>query len=132
MVTGPGSGSPVAVNASVIDNADSPAATAPANTATPTSTGHTALLRRPEAVVVMRPAYGVTAVTPQAPAGTPSRREQWTRFIRPKLKLCSRFGRSACTTSVSAGSSFAAQRFALEELVAGDLVDLIHIEQDAA
>src|SRR5262245_25581988 len=66
VVTGPGLGSPVAVNASLSASPPSPAATAPASTATPTSTGQTALLRTPAATLVMCPAYGVA---PGYPAG---------------------------------------------------------------
>src|SRR4029078_10303368 len=58
VVTGPGSGSPVAVSTSVIDSAARPPATAPASTATPTSTGQTGLLRTLDATVVMRSGYG--------------------------------------------------------------------------
>src|SRR3954447_16076791 len=64
VVTAPGLGSPVAISASASDSAPRPAAVAPASSATPNSTGHTAPLRtigatsRPEDV--MCPAYGVS------------------------------------------------------------------------
>lgn len=57
VVTGPGSGRPVAVSASASVNAARLAAVTPLSSATPTSTGHTARTLRAD-VTVMHPAYG--------------------------------------------------------------------------
>ena len=56
VVTGPGSGSPVAVSASASDSAAKPAAVQPASRATPRSNGHT-VVRRADTGAITRPAY---------------------------------------------------------------------------
>ena len=68
-MTGPGSGNPVAVNASASDSAANPAAVKPASSATPRSTGHT-VVRRADAVTITRPAYCPSL---RLPAGGPPR-----------------------------------------------------------
>src|ERR1700677_2493960 len=58
VVTGPGSGNPVAVSAAASDSAPMPAAVQPANAATPTSSGHTTARRLAAGASVIDKAYG--------------------------------------------------------------------------
>ncbi len=58
VVTGPGSGNPVAVSAAASDSAPMPAAVQPASVATPTSSGHTTVRRLAAGASVMNKAYG--------------------------------------------------------------------------
>ena len=103
VVTGPGSGSPVAVSASASDSADSPAAVAPASTATPPSSGHTGA-----AAAAERP---WSAYQRMAGAGD---------FAAPALP------------GFAAGAPAPGLRFAVDELLARDLSRRGQIVQDAA
>lgn len=91
------------------------AAVAPASSPTPTSTGHTGLLRVLfTAAVVMRPAYGVTRVAPRSARGT-----QPNRVLRRRSAVRRSRGRQPPQPRLARG-----------ELLVGELFDGVHILED--
>src|SRR3984957_5982140 len=94
VVAAPGLGNPVAVSASASDNAPMPAAVQPASTATPLSSGHTSS----RALAL-----------------------DWPTVIRPGY---GRVPARRALPAVTSGALLARLKFAGDELIAGDLLDV--------